>query len=111
MAQPSELTITKVEGTAEPDRLIATGTLPADPEKELQGFGWFSAITNYYPPEAYLPDGNRKEGSQPQTMTQAQQTAYYQDLIAQTNPELFPALAAVPRGVFIPAPPKGKNAR
>jgi hypothetical protein len=105
MALPTDVTIVRIDGSPEPDRLIAIGTLPEDPAAELAGYGWFSAVTNHFPPEAYGPDGHRDPATPARTMTDAEQTEYYQNLIASANPDLFPPPPAIRHGVHVPKLP------
>lgn len=64
-------------GESDPDLMILTGTVNGVP---IEAHGWFSAETNYYPPEAYHADGTRDD-IPPRTMTAEESVEYRHELM------------------------------
>lgn len=79
-------------GESDPDLMILTGTVNG---VAVEAHGWFSAETNYYPPEAYHADGTRDD-IPPRTMTADESAEYRRGLMvtqywAEYPPESEPA--------------------
>lgn len=57
--------------------------------------GWVSAMTHYFPPDAYTPDGDIKADVQPREMTADERLAYWQSLLTNAAPSSTPAPSTV----------------
>lgn len=73
------------------DRILVTGTVDGhnDPDGNpviVQAPGWLSAMTNYYPADAYGEDGHLVDGATAREMTDDEKHAYWADLLSSAVP-------------------------
>lgn len=61
------------------DVLEVLGTVNGE---AVRATGWVSAMTNFYPPEAYGEDGHRKAKAKPRAMTDAEKLVYMKSLLS-----------------------------
>ena len=85
-------TINTVQRHGSTDRIEIEATIdPGDGAEpvDVQAWGWVSALTNHFPPDAFGDDGHHKPGVAGRPMTPAERDAYYQAKVEEQHPEYF----------------------